>query len=149
MTDAGNDSLARKTGFYALALNYLPVVYLLAGAGVVWRMPSLPLALAAGLAWLYLLPPLVARMTLLAFGPPLARAAAPDSRQFKIWWFLTQMQMIFNRFPFLEEILRLVPGLYSLWLNYIAKSLKLFLLIVFISLKSGVLLFGSSTSIKV
>ena len=32
-------------------------------------------------------------------------------------WLLTQLQMPFNRVALLEELLRLIPGLYSLWLN--------------------------------
>ena len=33
-----------------------------------------------------------------------------------MWWFTFQWQILFNRLPWLEEILRLVPGLYALWL---------------------------------
>ena len=33
------------------------------------------------------------------------------------WWITLQAQMIFNRLPWLEELLRLVPGLCSLWMR--------------------------------
>jgi acetyltransferase-like isoleucine patch superfamily enzyme len=33
------------------------------------------------------------------------------------WWLLVNLQMVFNRFPALEEALRLVPTLYSNWLR--------------------------------
>jgi hypothetical protein len=33
------------------------------------------------------------------------------------WWYTAQWQVVFNRFPQLEELLRLVPGLYSSWLR--------------------------------
>lgn len=36
---------------------------------------------------------------------------------FVTWWVSAQAQMIFNRLPMLEEVLRLVPGVYSLWLR--------------------------------
>ena len=39
------------------------------------------------------------------------------SRDFLRWWGSFQCQVLFLRFPVLEEILRLIPGLYSLWLR--------------------------------
>lgn len=49
------------------------------------------------------------------------RAAPPeitiDSREFLCWWASFQCQVLFLRFPVLEETLRLIPGLYSLWLR--------------------------------
>ena len=39
------------------------------------------------------------------------------SRDFLRWWASFQWQVLFLRFPVLEEILRLIPGLYSLWLR--------------------------------
>jgi hypothetical protein len=64
---------------------------------------------------LYLGPPLVVRLTT-AMAPIPAR---PDlnSSGFLTWWFTAQWQVVFNRFPFLDELLRIVPGLYSLWLR--------------------------------
>lgn len=40
-----------------------------------------------------------------------------DSRDFLRWWACFQCQVLFLRFPVFEEILRLIPGLYSLWLR--------------------------------
>ena len=40
-----------------------------------------------------------------------------DSRDFLRWWASFQCQVLFLRFPLFEEILRLIPGLYSLWLR--------------------------------
>ena len=34
-----------------------------------------------------------------------------------VWWFTFCTQTLFLRFPFLEEVLRTVPALYSLWLR--------------------------------
>ncbi len=39
------------------------------------------------------------------------------SVDFLKWWACFQCQALFLRFPALEEILRLVPGFYSLWLR--------------------------------
>lgn len=39
------------------------------------------------------------------------------SPAFLRWWACFQCQVLFLRFPVLEEILRLVPGTYSLWLR--------------------------------
>ena len=39
------------------------------------------------------------------------------SGDFLCWWASFQCQVLFLRFPVLEEILRLIPGLYSLWLR--------------------------------
>jgi len=40
-----------------------------------------------------------------------------DSPDFIRWWASFQCQVLFLRFPVFEEILRLIPGLYSLWLR--------------------------------
>jgi acetyltransferase-like isoleucine patch superfamily enzyme len=39
------------------------------------------------------------------------------SNAFLRWWYTAQWQVLFNRFPQLEEALRLIPGLYSTWLR--------------------------------
>lgn len=101
-----------------LALVYWPLLYLLAGAGILWWL-MLPAGATTvlGLAWVYLLPPLLCRATLLVFGRPATTEATPADRLYKVWWFLTQLQMPFNRISLLEEALRLIPGAYALWLN--------------------------------
>jgi hypothetical protein len=106
----------RITG-YTLALNYLPLAQLLAGAGVVASQATSPAAVIIwSLAWIYLVPPIVCRVTLLVFGTPHGRALTQKTRAYKVWWFTYQWQVVFNRLPWLEEILRLVPGLYALWI---------------------------------
>jgi hypothetical protein len=102
---------------YTLALNYLPLAQLLLGvAFVVWQATS-PLAVALwALAWLYLLPPVMSRLAILMFGAPQGRALTQETRAYKVWWFTHQWQVVFNRVPWLEEILRLMPGVYALWL---------------------------------
>ena len=103
--------------FYTLALNYLPLVQLVTGAVLVTTSTASPGAFIAGaLAWIYLVPPLACRLALLLFGKPHGRALTQHDRAYKVWWFTYQWQVLFNRLPWLDEILRLVPGLYALWI---------------------------------
>lgn len=102
---------------FQIALLYFPLLYLLAGGYLLMQLSGVMPRLLAGLGWIYLLPPLTCRLTLALFGPPVTRDALPGSRAFRLWWFLTQLQMIFNRIGLLEELLRLVPGLYGAWLS--------------------------------
>ena len=64
----------------------------------------------------YLLPPLATRLVYKFFGAPKKSSLIP-SRSSLVWWFGCQMQTLFIRFPFFENILRMVPGLYSVWLR--------------------------------
>jgi len=100
-------------------LGFIPVLHLIATV--------LPSALVAtgrirpAAAWLtpailFLLPPLVVRAS--TWWSPLASGRVePGSRGFLHWWFAAQWQVIFTRLPMLEEMIRMVPGLYSLWLR--------------------------------
>jgi hypothetical protein len=63
-----------------------------------------------------LVPAAVVRTTL-ALRPLPAGDVALDSPQFRLWWFTSQWQVIFNRLPWIEEAIRLVPGLYTTWLR--------------------------------
>ncbi len=115
MTDA-DVSRPEPPSTFSLALNVWPALHLASGA-------ALALALAEGAAaragvfalWLYLLPPLAARALIALFGRPEGRLTQ-DMRSYRVWWALTQLQMVFNRFPALEEALRLAPGLYAAWI---------------------------------
>jgi hypothetical protein len=107
---------ARVTAF-TLALNYLPLAQLLLGAAVVASRAQSPRsALVWSAAWLFLVPPAACRVALLLFGRPQGRGLTQDTRAYKVWWFTHQWQVVFNRLPWLEELLRLVPGLYALWI---------------------------------
>lgn len=106
-----------KPSLYSLALNALPLAYIAAGVAVVAAIDGIGAAAGAALAWIYVLPPLAARIAMALFGVPQGEALCQDSRAYKVWWFLVQLQVPFNRFGIFEELLRLVPGLYPLWLN--------------------------------
>ncbi|MEN8180719.1 MAG: hypothetical protein ABFS39_19150 [Pseudomonadota bacterium] len=103
---------------FALLGNFLPMLLI----GVMFAASQvLAEGLLAGLglftALLYTVPPLLGRLLILLFGKPQGRGIPQHSRAFRVWWLLLQLQMPFNRLPWLEELLRLVPGLYPLWLN--------------------------------
>lgn len=72
-------------------------------------------ALASSLV-LFVLPPMLARLVT-ARRPLESGEHAMGSPTFFAWWALSCLQGLFNRMGFLEELLRLVPGLYSLWLR--------------------------------
>lgn len=117
-----DDTHARAHGtgpvpWYLPALNYWTPLYLAAGATAV-LVPDMGIAprVVLTLAWIYLLPPLLARAVLGALGHP-EGCLGVETRGYARWWLLTQFQVMFNRFPALEEVLRTVPGLYSLWLR--------------------------------
>ncbi len=100
-----------------LFLNALPLAHLGAVIATATLLPTdWGTRLTVTLTVLYLLPPLLARPFL-----PTCRSAgnhAPlGSPPFFAWWVTLQLQMVFNRLTFLEEILRFVPGLYSFWLR--------------------------------
>jgi hypothetical protein len=67
-------------------------------------------------AVLYLVPPLLVRLATLHAPLPHGRVELA-SAGFLRWWFTTQCQIVFARLPLLEELLRLVPALYSAWLR--------------------------------
>jgi hypothetical protein len=104
--------------FCMIALGYVPLLH--AGGAValfvlagVW---SVKIYLPLAFVWLYLAPALVVRGFTLVW--PLAEGKFEvNSRQFLRWWFTAQWQILFNRVRVLEELLRLWPGLYSLWLR--------------------------------
>jgi len=111
-----NPSPLQKPDSLSLALNFLPFLHLALGGILAWWLcVSMAASIGFGLAWIYLLPPLLGRLVNTIGGEPEGTFAMP-SRGYLQWWMLMQLQMIFNRLSFLEELLRLVPGLYPLWI---------------------------------
>lgn len=102
-----------------VAMGYVPLLNVAAVAALV----ALPSAGAwpewtgwLAPAWLLLVPPLVVRATLAA--RPLPATDVPlGSSDFLVWWWTSQWQAVFNRLPWIEEGVRLVPGAYSAWLR--------------------------------
>ncbi len=111
------DPEGKSSYTHIIALNYFSLFFLAGGIGAALLLGESPLASFSLFAlWLYLLPPLLCRLTILVAGRPRG-IVSPSSRTHTLWWWLFQLQLPFNRFPFLEELLRSVPGLYALWLN--------------------------------
>lgn len=100
-----------------LLLNCLPAAHLLSIIAVLLLSHlHWPVRTSIAFAMLYLAPPFGARLIFL-MAPISQGRIAVGSKSFFSWWASFQFQIIFCRLPFLEEILRLFPGLYSLWLR--------------------------------
>ena len=106
-----------RPGRYSVVLNALPLAMIAAGVAAVWIVQSTPARIIVALVWIYLLPPLAGRLVIAALGAPLGERVTENSRAYRVWWLLVQLQVVFNRFPILEEALRLIPGIYAAWLN--------------------------------
>ena len=94
-----------------LLLNLLPLLHA-AGALACFLTPWPWLAAVV----LYIVPLVPGRLlrNSLRQAPPEIPTGSGD---FLRWWACFQCQVLFLRFPVLEEILRLIPGLYSMWLR--------------------------------
>jgi hypothetical protein len=100
-----------------LALNFIPVLHaLIAALLLLAPYAGFRARILAASAFLYLTPAFAARMIRSFAALPEGRISV-GTRPFFVWWTLFQLQVVFCRFPALEEILRLVPGLYSQWLR--------------------------------
>jgi hypothetical protein len=100
-----------------LALNYLPLLHVLAIIGVLgFGWAPLYCRIATSIVLLYAAPALAAR-ALNSLAPIREERIRIGTRDFFTWWALANFQMLFSRLPALEELLRIVPGLYSAWLR--------------------------------
>jgi hypothetical protein len=101
-----------------VGMGFIPALHFLAFLAALVLPPRYghPRLAWLSLAVLFVAPPLVVR-TMTAFRPLPDGRFDVNSGAFLAWWFSAQWQVIFNRLPFLEELLRLFPGLYSLWLR--------------------------------
>ena len=100
-----------------LALNFIPLCLLISTVlALILPYAIFPVRLAIAFAFLYLFPPTAARLLLWAAR---IRQGQIDlgTKDFLAWWTLFQLQVLFSRLNALEEVLRLVPGLYSQWLR--------------------------------
>lgn len=116
-TTASMSSLSVSKKFLLLLGNAIPLLQV---AGLVLLIKLLyhrpGWCTAAAVGWLYVAPPIVCRICRMAF--PIRRESIPiGSRDFFAWWFQINLQMLFSRFAFLEELLRLIPSFYSGWLR--------------------------------
>jgi hypothetical protein len=87
----------------------LLAILILPSAELRWRLLST-------ITLLYLFPAVCARL-LLVLAPLKCGIIDLKSSDFITWWVLFNLQVIFCRFPLLEELLRLIPGIYGPWLR--------------------------------
>ena len=107
---------SRPVRLAMLLLNTLPLCHVaVTVAGALW-LEGLLVKMAVVVVGIYLAPPLVVRL-LLALRPLQAGAYPLEAPEFLRWWAAAQAQILFCRFSGFEELLRLVPGLYSAWLR--------------------------------
>jgi hypothetical protein len=100
-----------------LALNYIPAIHALSAALLLLTpYAGVPARIVLTLVFFYLTPPVAARLIRLCCAIAEGRIGV-GTRPFFVWWTLFQLQVVFCRFPFLEEVLRLIPGLYSQWMR--------------------------------
>jgi len=110
-------SLSVGQRLFVMGLNYIPTLHLIGilcvgfwpGIGALWRVSAI-------FAVIYLLPAVVARIIVKAF-PIRSQTLKLGSADFFKWWALANLQMLFCRLPILEELLRLIPVVYSAWLR--------------------------------
>lgn len=100
-------------------IGYIPLLHVVLSvvATVLVASRSSPwLATVTALTAIYLLPPLIVRIAS-PRSTLIDQHYCVGSAGFLRWWFSAQCQVVFNRVHLLEELLRLVPGLYSLWMR--------------------------------
>jgi hypothetical protein len=123
----GNERFAlERPSNYSLFLNFVPLAIIASGVALAIELSRT--AFGAGLcfaAWIYIFPPCASRLLIALSGRPQGRFTQ-DSAAYRVWWALTQFQILFNRAPWLEELLRLVPGLYALWIRLWGGQLSFF-----------------------
>lgn len=112
-----SSTMGWKGRLLLLIVNFVPLVHIVAVILIFFFLPAGTLVRAlSAIAALYLAPPLLARVARVMVTIPEGRIAV-GTTPFFAWWLMFQLQMVFCRFPALEEVLRLVPGIYSQWLR--------------------------------
>lgn len=100
-----------------LIFNYIPFFLLCSILVAIWQLHNNLLLMSGVIVTIiYVIPPLITRITLLIC-PLNKNEYELFSKEYYIWWFTFCTQIIYLRLPFLEEILRIIPGLYSMWLR--------------------------------
>ncbi len=98
--------------------SYFPLmmtVVSVAALGVFAAWPS-PLSGLLPVFVIYLLPPMVLRI-LFRWAPLKNGVSRIDGKSFSAWLASNHIQAFYDALPFLEALLRVIPGFYSLWLR--------------------------------
>jgi len=101
----------RIFSYFPLLMTVLSIVAL----GVFAKWPSVWSMLLLALT-LYGLPPMVLRI-LLRWTPIASGVSTIDDRTFSPWLASHHIQAFYDALPYLESLLRVIPGFYSLWLR--------------------------------
>jgi hypothetical protein len=98
--------------------SYFPLLMTVAALialGVFAQWPSLWSAILFLLA-IYFLPPMVQRV-MFRWAPLKQGVSEIDGRKFSAWLASHHIQAFYDALPYLESLLRVIPGFYSMWLR--------------------------------
>jgi hypothetical protein len=101
---------------WMLLLNFYPLAHLATMVAIALSNLRVGTRIGAVLAVLLVVPPLLTRLVHAMIPLPPGRIPI-ESGGFLSWWATAQFQIIFNRLPMIEELLRMIPGFYSNWLR--------------------------------
>jgi hypothetical protein len=101
---------------WMLLLNFFPLAHLSAMAAIALANLPVWIRITLVLTVLLILPPLLTRLVHALAPLPPGRISI-ESGGFLSWWATAQFQIVFNRLPMIEELLRMIPGIYSNWLR--------------------------------
>lgn len=96
--------------------NLLPFIQLLVFIVLFLKISGAFYQVFFTVVFIYLIPPLLFRVIHLFFNLEQG-SHRTFGRGHLVWWYGIQLQLLYARFPFLEEILRIPPFLYSAWLR--------------------------------
>ena len=99
-----------------ILLNYIPLLHIISILACLCCFNSWTLKIISAICVIYVLPILFVR-TILSIYPLKENKFYVFSKDYFVWWATFCWQTIFLRFPFIEEILRSIPSLYSFWLR--------------------------------
>lgn len=100
-----------------LVFNYVPFFLFCGIVGSIWKLHNnISLMFSIITLIIYVIPPLITRIAL-SFCPLKETEYMLFSKEYLVWWLIFCCQIIYLRFPFLEELIRTIPGAYSLWLR--------------------------------
>ena len=100
-----------------LLFNMIPAFQVVSFIAFIYLLPQTPIIkLTLATTLLLLIPPLTS-LLVLRLSNIKNKTIIIGSNDYLIWWFLLCQQTLFSRLSFLEECIRMIPGLYSLWLR--------------------------------
>lgn len=109
--------MSKKTLLFMMLCNFIPVLHLVSSIFIFISLPAtMGYKTLVSVSFFYLFPPIITRLITMLF-PIKDWKVKTNSRDYHIWWLTFNLQVIFSRFSFTEELLRVIPMLYSNWLR--------------------------------